>query len=79
MSDGKVSAALYVVLGLAPIVAPTTPYGMWQWMERGVGYFWRFPRARLFSEPARLASSVTAPRYRQSGRPGSGSHHGKGP
>ena len=55
MSEGKLSAASYVVLGLASIFGPTTPYGMSQWMERGIGYFWRFPRARLYSEPARLA------------------------
>ncbi len=55
MSGGKLSAASYVVLGLASIFGPTTPYGMSQWMDRGIGYFWRFPRARLYSEPARLA------------------------
>jgi PadR family transcriptional regulator, regulatory protein AphA len=55
MADDKLSAASYVVLGLTSLFGPTTPYGIQQWIDLGIGYFWRFPRARLYTEPARLA------------------------
>jgi PadR family transcriptional regulator, regulatory protein AphA len=51
----KLSPASYVVLGLVSMFGPVTPYGMRRWMNVGVGYFWQFPRARLYSEPERLA------------------------
>lgn len=45
----------YVVLGLLEVNGPGTPYDLKRWVDESIGYFWSFPRAQLYVEPARLA------------------------
>jgi PadR family transcriptional regulator AphA len=54
MSESSLSPSAYVVLGLLAAYGPATPYDLKRWVDTSVGYFWSFPRAQLYVEPARL-------------------------
>lgn len=47
----------YVVLGIATLLGPCTPYEMEQWVAASLGHFWSFPRSQLYSEPPRLVEA----------------------
>jgi PadR family transcriptional regulator AphA len=55
MPDASLPPSAYVVLGLLAAYGPATPYDLKRWVDSSVGYFWSFPRAQLYVEPARLA------------------------
>jgi len=46
----------YVVLGLLDEheAEEATPYQLDQWIRRGIGHFWAFPRSQLYAEAERL-------------------------
>jgi len=48
-------ASSYVILGLLATCGPATPYEMKKLIDGSIGYFWEFPRAQLYVDPARLA------------------------
>lgn len=47
----------YVVLGLIAEYGPSTPYDLKRLVAVGIGNFWAFPHAQLYSEPTRLAEA----------------------
>lgn len=55
MSEARLSATSYVVLGMIALRGPSTPYDLKRAVRHSVGYFWHFPHAQLYSEPDRLA------------------------
>jgi DNA-binding PadR family transcriptional regulator len=44
----------YLVLGCLSAAGPATSYDIKQLVTAGIGYFWSFPHAQLYSEPIRL-------------------------
>jgi PadR family transcriptional regulator AphA len=44
----------YVILGLIEMCGPLTPYELKKEVDGSIGYFWDFPRAQLYVDPARL-------------------------
>jgi len=57
MSTVRVSTTSFVVLGLIALRGPSTPYELKRAVEHSVGFFWPFPHAQLYDEPARLAEA----------------------
>jgi PadR family transcriptional regulator, regulatory protein AphA len=57
MSTVRLSTTSYVVLGLIALRGPSTSYDLKRAIGRSVGYFWNFPHAQLYSEPARLTQA----------------------
>lgn len=55
MTEVRLSATSYVVLGMVALRGPSTPYDLKRAVGHSVGYFWHFPHAQLYSEPDRLA------------------------
>jgi PadR family transcriptional regulator, regulatory protein AphA len=53
----RLSTTSYVVLGLIALRGPSTSYDLKRAIGRSVGYFWNFPHAQLYSEPARLTQA----------------------
>jgi PadR family transcriptional regulator, regulatory protein AphA len=47
----------YLVLGIAAMVGPSTPYDLKRFVQLTVGNFWPFPHTQLYAEPARLAEA----------------------
>src|SRR5215207_852940 len=69
MPDASLSPSAYVVLGLLAAYGPATPYDLKRWVDSSVGYFWSFPRAQLYVEPARLKElGLVDEEVEQSGR-----------
>lgn len=54
-TDARLGPTSFLVLGTLAVRGPTTPYELNRFVEISVGYFWSFPRAQLYREPARLA------------------------
>ena len=52
MSDLTVTS--YLVLGMIRLRGPSTSYELKRAVGRSVGYFWPFPHAQLYREPAHL-------------------------
>lgn len=57
MSTVRVSTTSFVVLGLIALRGPSTSYELKRAVEHSVGFFWPFPHAQLYDEPARLAEA----------------------
>jgi PadR family transcriptional regulator AphA len=55
MSDLTVTS--YLVLGMIRLRGPSTSYELKRAVGRSVGYFWPFPHAQLYREPARLVDA----------------------
>jgi PadR family transcriptional regulator, regulatory protein AphA len=69
VSDVRLSATSYVVLGMIALRGPSTPYDLKRAVGHSVGYFWHFPHAQLYSEPDRLATlGLLALAVEESGR-----------
>jgi DNA-binding PadR family transcriptional regulator len=51
------SVVSYVVLGMLGLRGPSTSYELKRAIGRSLGYFWPFPHAQLYREPARLAAA----------------------
>lgn len=51
----EMAPSAFVVLGLLEVYGRGTPYDLKRWVDESIGYFWSFPRAQLYVEPARLA------------------------
>lgn len=65
----RLSATSYVVLGLIALRGPSTPYELKRAVEHSVGFFWPFPHAQLYDEPARLtAAELLSVRNEETGR-----------
>lgn len=56
MSNERLSATSYLVLGLLAREGPSTPYELEQHVRATLGNFWAFPHTLLYSEPPRLAA-----------------------
>jgi PadR family transcriptional regulator AphA len=57
MSTVRLSPTSYVVLGMVALRGPSTSYDLKRAVGHSVGYFWQFPHAQLYDEPARLAEA----------------------
>ena len=57
MSTVNLTPTSYVVLGLLAQRGPSTPYDLKTAVAGSIGYFWAFPHAQLYTEPARLAAA----------------------
>jgi len=57
VSTTNLTPTSYVVLGLVASRGPSTPYELKAAVAGSIGYFWSFPHAQLYSEPARLAEA----------------------
>ncbi|GAC1479762.1 MAG: hypothetical protein NVS1B16_10670 [Pseudarthrobacter sp.] len=57
VSSLNLTPTSYVVLGLVASRGPSTPYELKSLVAKGIGYFWSFPHAQLYSEPPRLADA----------------------
>jgi len=55
MSDLTVTS--YLVLGMIRLRGPSTSYEIKRAVGRSVGYFWPFPHAQLYREPAHLVKA----------------------
>jgi DNA-binding PadR family transcriptional regulator len=68
-STVRLNPVSYVVLGLLGLRGPSTPYELKRASSRSLAYFWPFPHAQLYNEPARLVAAGLLSRKReQSGR-----------
>lgn len=47
----------FLVLGLLAQRGPSTPYELKRAVNSSIGYFWVFPHAQFYGEPARLATA----------------------
>jgi PadR family transcriptional regulator, regulatory protein AphA len=65
----RLSPVSYVVLGMVGLRGPSTPYELKRAAGRSLDYFWPFPHAQLYSEPARLTAAGLLREHREdSGR-----------
>ena len=62
MSTGRLSTTSYVVLGMIGLRGPSTPYDLKRGIGHSVGYFWPFPHAQLYAEPAAARADGAAGR-----------------
>jgi PadR family transcriptional regulator AphA len=63
----RLNPVSYVVLGLLGLRGPSTPYELKRASNRSLAYFWPFPHAQLYSEPARLVTAGLLSRKREQG------------
>ena len=54
-SDIRLGPISYLVLGIATVRGPSTPYDLKQFVQLSIGHFWPFPHTQLYAEPERLA------------------------
>lgn len=66
MSTIALTPTSYVVLGLVALRGPSTPYDLKGYVANSIGYFWSFPHAQLYTEPARLATAGYLDEQRES-------------
>ncbi len=57
MSSLRLSPTSYLVLGMLALRGPSTPYELKRAVRRSIGYFWPFPHAQFYAEPARLTAA----------------------
>jgi PadR family transcriptional regulator AphA len=57
VSKIRLSTTSYVVLGMIALRGPSTSYDLKRAVANSVGYFWQFPHAQLYDEPARLTTA----------------------
>jgi PadR family transcriptional regulator AphA len=55
--DIRLGPVSYVVLGIAALRGPTTPYDLKRFIQLSIGHFWPFPHTQLYAEPERLAKA----------------------
>ena len=68
-SNIRLSPVSYVVLGLLGLRGPSTPYELKRASSRSLDYFWPFPHAQLYDEPARLVEAgLLSRKQEQNGR-----------
>src|SRR5436853_5892065 len=53
----RLTPTSYAVLGLVAQMGEATPYALKQAVAAGLGNFWSFNHAQLYSEPGRLAAA----------------------
>jgi PadR family transcriptional regulator AphA len=69
MTETRLTATSYVVLGLIEQMQPASPYDLKLAVAMGVGQFWSLPHTQLYAECARLAEAgLLAERREESGR-----------
>jgi PadR family transcriptional regulator AphA len=56
MSNQRLTATSYLVLGLLAREGPSTPYELERHVRATLGNFWSFPHTLLYTEPPRLAA-----------------------
>jgi PadR family transcriptional regulator AphA len=57
VSSVRLGPTSYLVLGMVALRGASTPYELKRAVARSVGYFWPFPHAQFYAEPARLAAA----------------------
>src|SRR6184192_488494 len=67
VSNGKLTATSYVVLGLVALLGEATSYDMKRLVNMSVGYFWTFPHSQLYAEPDRLVQMGLLAETREEG------------
>jgi PadR family transcriptional regulator, regulatory protein AphA len=65
MSDLTVTS--YLVLGMIRLRGPSTSYELKRAVGRSIGYFWPFPHAQLYREPASLVEQGLLEEQQESG------------
>jgi PadR family transcriptional regulator, regulatory protein AphA len=66
-SDIRLGPVSYLVLGIAAVRGPSTPYDLKRFVQLSVGHFWPFPHTQLYAEPARLAEAGLLEETREDG------------
>jgi PadR family transcriptional regulator, regulatory protein AphA len=61
----RLSPISYVVLGMVGLRGPSTSYELKRASGRTLAYFWPFPHAQLYNEPARLVDAGLLSRKRE--------------
>jgi PadR family transcriptional regulator, regulatory protein AphA len=56
-TEPRLGPTSYLVLGIAALRGPSTPYDLKRFVQLTVGNFWPFPHTQLYAEPARLAEA----------------------
>jgi PadR family transcriptional regulator AphA len=56
-TEPRLGPTSYLVLGIAAMRGPSTPYDLKRFVQLTVGNFWPFPHTQLYAEPARLAEA----------------------
>lgn len=65
----KLTTTSYIVLGMIRLRGPSTSYDLKRAVGKSLGYFWPFPHAQLYREPARLvAAGLLAEEQEKGGR-----------
>jgi PadR family transcriptional regulator, regulatory protein AphA len=67
LSDIRLTATSYIVLGLLERAGTATPYELKQMVANGVGNFWNLHHAQLYTEPERLAEAGHLTETREDG------------
>ncbi len=67
MGKVRLTPTSYVVLGMVAATGRCTPYDLKRLLAQSVGYFWSFPHAQLYAEPARLAAAGLLAEQREQG------------
>lgn len=67
MSNERLTATSYLVLGLLAREGPSTSYDLERHVAATLGNFWSFPHTLLYSEPARLVMLGLATEQRETG------------
>jgi PadR family transcriptional regulator AphA len=57
MPETRLGPTSYLVLGMVAVRGPSTPYELKRAVSRSIGYFWPFPHAQFYGEPARLVQA----------------------
>ena len=56
-TEVRLGPVSYLVLGIAEMRGPSTPYDLKRFVQVGVANFWPFPHTQLYAEPKRLAEA----------------------
>jgi DNA-binding PadR family transcriptional regulator len=57
MPDTRLGPTSYLLLGMVAVRGPSTPYELKRAVRHSIGYFWPFPHAQFYGEPARLVQA----------------------
>lgn len=63
----ELTVTSYLVLGMIRLRGPSTSYELKRAVGRSVGYFWPFPHAQLYREPASLVENGLLEEQQESG------------
>ena len=65
--SNELTVTSYLVLGMIRLRGPSTSYELKGAVGRSIGYFWPFPHAQLYREPASLVENGLLEEQQESG------------